>query len=119
MMDRGLTTYVEVPIEWGEERQRSDCHPWSTSPNVFFFKTIAGINPTAPGHRTVDIAPELGSLKQLKARYPHHLGAIDLDLQRTGERLNGTVTVPAGMRATFRWRGKTVPLRSGQQAVSL
>lgn len=118
MMDRGLTSYVEVPIEWGEEHQRSDCHPWSTSPNVFFFKTIAGINPVAPGHRAIEIAPELGTLNRLKARYPHPLGNVELDLQRSGERLTGPVTVPAGMRATFRWRGKTVPLKAGSQPVN-
>lgn len=117
MMDRGLTTYVEVPIEWGEAHQRSECHPWSTSPNVFFFKTIAGIHPTAPGHRAVEIAPELGPLKRLNARYPHRLGAIALDVRRSGERLSGTVTVPAGMRVTFRWKGKTRTLKTGMQRV--
>lgn len=119
MMDYGLTTYVEVPIEWGEANQRSDCHPWSTSPNVYFYKTICGINPTAPGHRAVRIAPELGHLTTLRATYPHPLGTIELDLKRTGDKLSGTVVVPAGMQTTFRWRGITKPLKPGKNALAL
>ena len=118
MMDYGLTSYVEVPIEWGEENQRSDCHPWSTSPNVFFYKTICGINSTAPGHRAVTIAPELGHLTMLRATYPHPLGNVELDLKRSGGQLTGSVTVPAGMQTTFRWRGVSKTLPPGRNRIA-
>ena len=45
MKERGMTTFAEVPLEWGEDKQRSECHPWSSSPDYFFFRTVCGIKP--------------------------------------------------------------------------
>ncbi|MCX6224709.1 MAG: hypothetical protein NTV01_08165, partial [Bacteroidia bacterium] len=103
MMDRKLTTFVEVPLEWGEENQRSECHPWSSAPNYFFFRTVCGIKSLSAGHKFVEIAPAFGELTQIKAVYPHHSGNIELDLKRTGTKVEGTVTIPAGMQASFVW----------------
>ncbi len=119
MTKRGLTTFVEVPLEWGEEGQRSECHPWSTAPNIHFFKTVCGIRPTSPGHKTVVIEPELGELKKLKAVYPHPLGNIEMDLAVQKKTLKGTITVPQAMETTFRWKGNTLQLKSGLQTISL
>jgi hypothetical protein len=113
MKERGMTTFAEVPLEWGEENQRSECHPWSTSPNVFMFKTVCGINPTSPGHKTVEIAPSFGELMQIKAVYPHNLGNIELDLKRNGSKVEGSVSIPEGMEATFLFGGQKLKLKSG------
>ncbi len=117
MMDRGLTTFVEVPLEWGEENQRSECHPWSSAPNYFFFRTICGINPLVPGHRTVEIAPAFGDLTQIKAVYPHHLGNIEMNLKREGSHVFGDITIPEGMKASFIWNGEKIVLKSGKQRI--
>lgn len=117
MKERGMTTYAEVPLEWGEENQRSECHPWSTSPNYYFFRTICGIQPTSAGHRTVEIAPSFGELTKIKALYPHHLGNIELDLARKGDTVEGRVNIPKGMEATFVWAGKKIKLKAGEQMV--
>jgi hypothetical protein len=119
MIERGMTTFVEVPLEWGEEGQRSECHPWSTIPNTHFFKTICGIRPTAPGHRRIEIAPELGPLKSVNARYPHPKGAIELDLKVQGNTLRAQVVVPSGMQAVFRWKGQVRVLKPGAQQLVL
>jgi hypothetical protein len=117
MQNRGLTTFVEVPLEWGEENQRSECHPWSSSPNVFLFKTVCGINPTSAGHKTVEIAPSFGELKQIKAVYPHPLGNIELDLRKVESRVEGTIIVPKEIEATFVWGNQKISLSSGKQNV--
>ena len=117
MKDRGMTTFAEVPLEWGEENQRSECHPWSTAPNYFFFRTICGIQPTSPGFRTVEIAPAFGELTHIKAVYPHHLGNIELDLKRTQSKVEGSIIIPEGMKATFVWGTQKINLRVGQQNI--
>lgn len=119
MKKRNLSTFAEVPLEWGEETQRSECHPWSTSPNYFFFRTLCGIEPLTAGHKSVIIKPYLGDLKFVKATYPHHLGNIMLDIQSEGSSIKGTVTIPAGIQATFQWQGKKQVLKPGINAIQL
>ena len=118
MVDRGMTTFAEVPLEWGEENQRSECHPWSTSPDYFFFRTICGIKPVKAGHKMVEIAPCFNTLKQIKAVYPHPLGNIEMDLKRNGNRVDGDVTLPDGIQATFTWNGKSTILKPGKQHIN-
>ena len=119
MMDRGMTTFAEVPLEWGEENQRSECHPWSSAPDYFFFRTVCGIKPTSAGHKTVEISPAFGDLTQIRAVYPHHLGNIELDLMRTESKVEGTVIIPEGMKASFIWGTKKINLKTGKQTVTL
>jgi alpha-L-rhamnosidase len=119
MMQRNLTTFVEVPLEWGEENQRSECHPWSTIPNTYFFKTICGIKPLSAGHKTVVIEPELGALKTLKAVYPHHLGNIEIDWIMENNTVKGSINIPKGMTATFKWKGQVLSLKTGFQNISV
>ncbi len=119
MKERGLTTFVEVPLEWGEENQRSECHPWSSSPNYFFFRSVCGINPLEPGHKTIEIAPVFGEYEKIKAIYPHHLGNIEINLIRNDSQLKGNIIIPEGMEATFRWGRKRIKLNPGMQEIRL
>ena len=119
MRDRGMTTFAEVPLEWGEENQRSECHPWSTSPDYFFFRTVCGIIPVAPGHRVIEIAPEFGKLKSINAVYPHWLGNIEMNLVLTDTGVKGELTIPEGMKAVFRWKDKKINLKTGRQTIQL
>lgn len=117
MMDRNMSTFAEVPLEWGEENQRSECHPWSSAPNVFLFKTICGIRPTSAGHKTVEIAPSFGELTIIKAVYPHPLGNIELDLRKVSSGVEGTIVTPKEMQCTFVWNGQKQNLRGGKQNI--
>jgi alpha-L-rhamnosidase len=119
MKKRGMTTFAEVPLEWGEENQRSECHPWSSSPNYFFFRTVCGIKPLTPGHREIEIAPSFGSLTWIDAIYPYHLGNIEISLKRNGSKIEGQITIPAGMKAYFIWGTKRTELKEGKQLISL
>ncbi|MFN8254381.1 MAG: alpha-L-rhamnosidase C-terminal domain-containing protein [Bacteroidales bacterium] len=119
MQERGMTTFAEVPLEWGEENQRSECHPWSSAPNYFFFRTVCGIKATSAGHKTVEIAPNFGKLTQIDAVYPHHLGNIEIKLTRNGPKLTGEITMPKEMKATFLWGNKRMDLKAGKQSINL
>jgi alpha-L-rhamnosidase len=63
--------------------QRSDAHPWSTYPSVVFLKIVAGITPAEPEFRSVRITPTLGNLQFIRASFPHYLGNIIVNLQKT------------------------------------
>lgn len=120
MKERGMSGFAEVPLEWGEENQRSECHPWSSAPNYFFFRTICGITPTSFGHKTIEIAPAFGELTQIKAVYPHHLGNIEINLKRDGKKVSGSIVIPNGIsKADFVWRGKQLGLSKGKQIIDL
>jgi alpha-L-rhamnosidase len=119
MKERGMTTFAEVPLEWGEENQRSECHPWSSAPNYFFFRTVCGIKPISAGHKTIEIAPVFGDLSAIKAVYPHPLGNIELDLRTEGSGINGTITIPKEMQCTFIWNNQKVNLHEGKQDIRL
>ena len=120
MKERGMSGFAEVPLEWGEENQRSECHPWSSAPNYFFFRTVCGIGPTSAGHKTIEIAPAFGELTKIKAVYPHHLGNIELELKHDGTKVSGSVVIPDGIsKAEFVWRGKKLGLKKGKQLINL
>ncbi len=119
MKELGMTTFAEVPLEWGEENQRSECHPWSTAPDYFFFRTVCGINPTSAGHKTVEITPSFGELTSIKAVYPHPLGNIELDLRKVGSRVEGTVSTPNEMQCTFVWGNQKLNLKVGKQNIKI
>jgi hypothetical protein len=118
LQERGMTTLAEVPLEWGEEKQRSECHPWSSAPNYFFFRTVCGIKPTSAGHKTVEIAPNFSNYNYIDAVYPHHFGNIEMKLKRIGTKISGDLTIPKDMKATFLWANKKIVLNPGKQSVS-
>jgi len=100
--------------------QRSEAHPWSAAPCIAFVKVVAGIAPAEPGYKSVEIAPELGTLNYVKTSYPHYLGAITVDLKRTKKGgIEGTVELPAGLTGTFKYNGITINLTEGVQVVKM
>jgi len=67
MLALGLTSAPEKP-----EPTRSDTHAWSAHPNYGMLATVLGVRPSAPGFRTVLVAPSLGPLRTALGRVPHH-----------------------------------------------
>lgn len=115
MLAIGLTTFAENP-----EPTRSDCHAWSASPLYELLSMTCGIRPAEPGFKSVRIEPYLGDLKSVSGQVPHPLGDISVDFQKTATgQLTGSVTLPANLSGTLRWHGKTLPLKTGKQTVSL
>lgn len=110
----GLTTWAEQP-----EPSRSDCHAWSASPNIEFYRIILGIDSDAPGFRRVRIEPSLGDLKRVSGTIPHPDGKISVDYEADGRgTLRARIDLPEGIAGTFVWRGKEYPLKEGRQVIT-
>jgi alpha-L-rhamnosidase len=103
-----FSTWPEIPGD-----TRSDSHAWSAHPAYDLLTLVAGIEPSAPGFASVRVAPHLGELTGLSARFPHPLGTIAVQLQRSGDSLCGSVTLPEGLSGSFVWRGQAQALHSG------
>lgn len=100
-------------------RQRSDAHPWSAYPSVAFVNVVAGIAPAAPGYKSVEIRPNLGKLRYVKASYPHFLGDIAVDFKKDEKgNLSGTVKLPGGLDGTITVGDQSKKLKSGLNEVS-
>ncbi|MBX2842698.1 MAG: glycoside hydrolase family 78 protein [Flammeovirgaceae bacterium] len=112
MVDIGLSTFSEKP-----DPTRSDCHAWSASPNYDFLALICGIESASPGFKTIKIAPNMGSLENIKGNIPHPNGELIVDLKKSKKGLEGTVTLPTGISGTFEWEGKQMELKAGEQKI--
>ena len=114
-MALGLTTWAEMP-----EPSRSDCHAWGASPNIEFYRILLGIDSDAPGFRKIRIAPSLGKLKEVSGTIPHPLGSVTA-AYKLDERGEGTarLVLPEGTTGIFIWDGKEIPLKPGEQVISL
>jgi len=112
MLAKGLTTFAERP-----DPTRSDCHAWSASPLYEFLATVCGVEPASPSFRTVRIEPHTGYLTHVQCTVPHPAGEIKVELTRTGERIEGEITLPPGVNGEFLWKGSRLPLHPGTQAV--
>ena len=97
-----------------EQNPRSEIHPWTAHPVHFYFSLVAGIKPTSPGYKTVEIAPNFGDLKKIKTNYPTVNGIISLDLSidKNGK-VNGSIVLPKGVTGIFKWNKKNINLKSG------
>jgi alpha-L-rhamnosidase len=112
MLDNNLSTFTEVALT-GNRTQRSDCHPWSCSPNINFFKTICGIQPEKAGFEKVLIEPNPGNLKFINASFNHPKGYIKMKLKFDGQKVSGEITIPENMETTFHWYGQSQKLKQG------
>ena len=93
---------------------RSDCHAWGASPNTELFRTVLGVDSAAPGFRHVVVRPHLGKLTRVSGAVPHPKGEVAVSLEIQAGDLSGEVTLPAGVEGEFEWKGKKLPLQSGQ-----
>jgi alpha-L-rhamnosidase len=103
-----FSTWPEIPGD-----TRSDSHAWSAHPAYDLLTLVAGIEPSAPGFASVRVAPHLGELTNVAASFPHPLGMITVQFQRSGDALTGSVTLPEGLSGSFVWRGQTEALHPG------
>jgi len=110
----GLTTMMEQP-----EPSRSDCHAWSASMNIEFYRMILGIRSGAPGYSYVIISPSLGTLTDVSGSVPHPNGTISTDYKVNGKQVRATLTLPQGCTGIFIWKGKSYNLKPGKQTLKL
>ncbi len=103
-----FSTWPETPGD-----SRSDSHAWSAHPAYDLLTLVAGIQPAAPGFASVRIAPHLGNLQDVSARFPHPHGMISVHFERHGAEISGTVTLPSGLEGSFVWQGNEQALHAG------
>ena len=108
----------KTPLE-EPEPSRSDCHAWSSQPLFHLYASIAGIRPASPGFKTVRIAPQPGSWKQLHAVLPHPAGEVRVDLEWTGAGYAAVVVLPTGITGVLVWGGVETALAAGEQHLQL
>ncbi len=97
-----------------EQNPRSEIHPWTAHPVHFYFSLVAGIKPTSPGFKTVEISPNFGDLRKINTNYPTVNGIISLKLSLDKKgKINGNISLPNGTTGVFIWNGKNGNLKSG------
>ncbi len=115
MIRNGMTTFGETDIN-----PRSECHGWSASPCFDMLHTVAGIYPASPGFATVMISPNPGDLTRFHAVLPHPAGMITVDYTTDKQnRIVYTITLPPGLKGTFRYGESSFPLHDGKQTFRL
>ena len=113
-LQMGMTTWAEMSDINGS---RSDCHAWGSSPNIEFFRIVLGIDSDAPGFQKIKIEPKLGKLTEAKGTMPHPNGEVKVSYKLNGNSLDGTITLPPKTSGRFLWKGKTYPLKAGENSI--
>jgi hypothetical protein len=101
-LDLGLTTWRETP-----EPSRSDCHAWSSSPNIELYRTVLGISSAAPGYQKVMIEPFPGDLKNISGSVPHPNGKISVSINKLkNNRTAIQIVLPKNIDGELLWKGE-------------
>ena len=105
LVQQGFKAPVEQP-----EPSRSDCHAWGSHPLFHMHASLCGIRPDAAGFQTVRVAPQPGTLHNLKCRTPHPDGFIDFEMKRLPGRWEVSLKLPDGVPGIFEFAGKSYPV---------
>jgi alpha-L-rhamnosidase len=107
----GLTTWTEIadPVN-----DRSDCHGWSASPNIEFFRTVLGIDSYAPGFTKIKIQPHLGTLTNASGSVPSPNGTISVGYVSKNNQWKIGISLPQNTSGIFIWKGVTYQLNAGE-----
>jgi hypothetical protein len=118
-----FSTWPEIP-----GNTRSDSHAWSAHPIYDLLTVVAGIEPASPGFATVRIAPHMGNLPSLSARYPHPQGEIKVEYNYTGSQdphmkggsaFHADIALPGILTGTFQFDGQSWPLKPGSNQIDI
>ncbi|WP_428328168.1 alpha-L-rhamnosidase C-terminal domain-containing protein [Mucilaginibacter sp.] len=107
----GLTTWAEIS---DLPNSRSDCHAWGASPNIEFFRTILGIDSYASGFSKIRVEPHLGDLKTISGEIPHPNGKVAVAYAQEKDQWHIKISLPQNTSGIFVWKGKTYPLKAGE-----
>lgn len=112
----GLSTWAESS---DVSASRSDCHAWGSSPNIEFFRTILGIESSAPGFASVKITPHLGTIDDISGEMPHPNGKISVRYKIQKGMLTAEIDLPSNTKGTFVWKDKEYALKDGRNSFKL
>jgi hypothetical protein len=95
----GATTLTE---QWDPRQGASWNHFMMGQIDEWFFRTLAGIEPDAPGFHTFIIRPQpVGDLTYVNATHETLYGPISVAWKRAGDRFTLSVAVPVNTQATL------------------
>ncbi len=112
-MKEGLTTWPETS---NLEYTRSECHAWSSSPNIEFYRTVLGIDSDAPGFSIVKIEPYLGILTEASGEMPHPNGKIAVDYRFKNGKWEIEISLPVNTSGSLIWEGEKYKLMAGRNS---
>ncbi|RYG27278.1 MAG: alpha-L-rhamnosidase, partial [Chitinophagaceae bacterium] len=98
MLENGATTLWET---WAfPESDPSRNHPMFGSVDEWFFRSLGGINPLAPGFKRIQIKPQpAGDLSWVKTSYNSVHGKIVSDWKKQANGFQMHIVIPANTRA--------------------
>lgn len=109
----GLRTAVETTLNG-----RSDCHGWSSSPLLHLRTGVAGIRPSAPGFRQIQVRPQPGPWRRIAASVCHPRGRVEAQLSFDGKGgIEGRLRLPARTEGVLIWNGRRHQLKAGTNRV--
>jgi alpha-L-rhamnosidase len=113
MLEEGATTLWE---SWEyPDNGPSQNHPMFGSVSEWFYRSLLGINPTAPGFSTFMVKPQpAADLTWAKGSYQSVKGLIESDWKIEGNAFTIRVVVPPNTKATV-W----IPLREGGEVIEV
>lgn len=77
-------------------------HAWGAAPLNVISRYILGVTPLKPGFKEVKIAPQLGGIKNLKAKVPTAKGPVEIEI------VDGEIkTLKTPVKAVLVWKGET------------
>jgi len=95
----GATTLTE---QWDPRHGNSWNHLMMGQIDEWFFRTLAGIEPTAPGFKTFTVCPQVvGDLNHVNASHETIYGIIEVEWKYENEQLSLWITVPVNTQATI------------------
>lgn len=74
-------------------------HAWSGGPLTILSQKLCGVEPTSPGFKTFDVAPDLATLKEASATFETQYGFIRVEIKKKGKNLALNMEVPEGTEA--------------------
>lgn len=114
-LENGFSTFPEHGIN-----SRSDCHAWAAHPIFDFLSIVCGVEPSSPGFKSVEIRPQIGNLSNVKAKIPHPLGEIDVNIQQEKDGASLIkIELPDGLAGKLIYKQLTYPLSGGYNEFNL
>ncbi len=118
MIGQHMSTTLER-FEYKNKPTRSEVHPWSASPPLFYFGFLAGIRSLSDNYAKIRVAPQFGVLNQISGTLPTPRGNIEFELKKKEQKLQAYFLLPKGCNGTLVWNGKEVRLYAGENQWNL
>ena len=89
----------------------SMCHGWASGPTSWMTRHVLGVTPLEPGCRTIEVAPNLGSLNSVEGTFPTPFGPVKISASRNAKgAVDCKVDAPKGVKVVKK-AGSTLAMK--------